>query len=64
MMKNKVCRYCKGPLMKIDRYGEVLIGCLHCNRWGRPGDETLALKMMKDDLEALRAREQKKHPSH
>ena len=30
-------------LMRIDHNGEVLIGCIDCNRWGRPGgrDETL-----------------------
>jgi hypothetical protein len=27
--------------MKIDRYGEVLIGCIDCNRWGHPGDKKL-----------------------
>ncbi len=37
-MSNKVCPYCDQPLMKIDRYGEVLIGCIDCNRWGHPGD--------------------------
>jgi hypothetical protein len=36
-MRNKVGRYCNRPLMKIDRYGEVLIGCIDCNRWGHPG---------------------------
>jgi hypothetical protein len=35
-MRNKVGRYCNRPLMKIDRYGEVLIGCIDCNRWGHP----------------------------
>jgi hypothetical protein len=30
-------------LMRIDHNAEVLIGCIDCNRWGRPGgrDETL-----------------------
>ena len=27
-MRNKVCRYCSSPLMKIDHYGDVLIGCV------------------------------------
>jgi len=33
----------RGVLMRIDHNGEVLIGCIDCNRWGRPGgrDETL-----------------------
>jgi hypothetical protein len=33
------CPYCNRPLMQIDHYGEVLVGCIHCNRWGHPGDE-------------------------
>jgi uncharacterized Zn finger protein (UPF0148 family) len=36
-MRNKICPHCGSPLMKIDHYGEVLIGCVHCNYWGRPG---------------------------
>jgi hypothetical protein len=48
--------------MEIDRYGEVLIGCIDCNRWGHPGDKTLTLELLQDDLEALRARQ--KHPPH
>jgi hypothetical protein len=63
-VRNKACRYCKGPLMKIDRYGEELIGCIACNRWGRPGDKKLALEMLEDDLEALRASVRRKHPPH
>jgi hypothetical protein len=41
--------------MKIDHYGEVLIGCAHCNYWGRPGDKRPIMEMLEDDLEALRA---------
>ena len=29
MVSNKVCPHCGSPLMKIDHYGEVLIGCVH-----------------------------------
>ena len=29
-MTDKVCPYCNRPLMKIDQYGEVLIGCIDC----------------------------------
>ena len=61
-MRNKVCRYCNGPLVEIDRYGERLVGCLACNRWGHPTDKKLTLKMLEEDLEALRALERKKHP--
>ncbi len=31
-----MCPYCNGPLMEIDHYGEMLVGCIHCNRWGHP----------------------------
>jgi hypothetical protein len=40
--------------MKIDHYGEALVDCLDCNRWGHPGDEKLVMELMTDDLEALR----------
>jgi hypothetical protein len=48
------CPYCHRRLTKIDYYGELLVGCIHCNRWGRPGDKTLIMELMEDDLEALR----------
>ena len=41
--------------MEIDHYGEVLAGCIHCNRWGRPGDEKLVMELLESDLEALKA---------
>ena len=55
-MSDKVCPYCNGPLMKIDHYGEVLVGCIDCNRWGHPGDDKLIMELMESDLEALRHR--------
>ncbi len=27
------CPHCNRPLIKIDYYGEVLVGCVECNRW-------------------------------
>jgi hypothetical protein len=36
--------YCNRPLIKIDHYGEMLVGCIHCNRWGHPGDEHLIME--------------------
>jgi hypothetical protein len=33
----------------------MLIGCVHCNYWGRPGDKKPITEMLEDDLEALRA---------
>ena len=64
MTPKKHCRYCNGLLMKIDRYGEILVGCIDCNRWGHPGDKKLTLQMLEEDLEALRACERQKHPPH
>jgi hypothetical protein len=49
------CPYCHRKLTQIDYYGERLVGCLQCNRWGKPGDKTLIMELMEDDLEALRA---------
>ena len=54
-VKDKTCRYCSRPLTKIDYYGEILVGCIGCNRGGRPDDKSLVMKLMEDDLEALRA---------
>jgi len=34
-------RYCHRTLIEIDHYGERLVGCIECNRWGRPGDDTV-----------------------
>ena len=52
-MSDQVCPHCNRPLIKIDYYGEVLVGSIDCNRWGHPGDDTL----MENDLEALRRSE-------
>jgi hypothetical protein len=46
------CPSCGSPLTKVDHYGEVLVGCVHCNYWGRPGDKKHILEMLEDDLEA------------
>jgi hypothetical protein len=54
-MRDNVCRYCNRQLMSIDYYGEMLIGCIDCNRWGRPDDKDLVMEFLEDDLEALRA---------
>jgi hypothetical protein len=41
---DQVCPHCNRPLMKIDHYGQMLIGCIDCNRWGHAGDtNTLGL---------------------
>jgi hypothetical protein len=36
--------------MKIDHYGQMLVGCLNCNRWGHPGDDKLVMELLPDDL--------------
>jgi hypothetical protein len=50
MVSNNVCPHCGSPLMKIDRYGEVLIGCIDCNRWGHSGDKKLTFELLCADL--------------
>jgi hypothetical protein len=54
-MSYQVCPYCNRPISQIDYYGEILIGCIECNRWGRPDDTRLVMELLEDDLEALRA---------
>src|SRR5262245_23517360 len=51
-MKNQACPTCGFPLIKIDYYGEVLVGCIDCNYWGCPGDKKLMMEMQEDDLES------------
>jgi hypothetical protein len=63
-MSNKACPNCGFPLIKIDRYGELLVGCLDCNYWGRPGDQKLTMEMLEDDLEALRESRRRRHPAN
>jgi len=36
--------------VKIDRYGELLIGCVERNRWGHLGDKKLTMQLLRDDL--------------
>jgi hypothetical protein len=50
------CPHCHRSLIEIDHYGERLIGCIDCNRWGHPGDEKLMIELTPEDLEALKAR--------
>jgi hypothetical protein len=52
---------CHRPLIEIDYYGERLIGCIDCNRWGKPGDATLPIQLREDDLETIRA---SRDPAH
>jgi hypothetical protein len=47
------CPNCKRSLTQIDYYGELLVGCIECNRWGHPDDKTLVMELLEDDLQAL-----------
>ena len=55
-MSDQVCPHCNRPLRRIDHYGEASDGCIDCNRWGHPGDETLIMELM-ESVEALRRSE-------
>jgi hypothetical protein len=48
------CHQCQEPLIEIDRYGERLIGCVVCNRWGWPGDKNLIMELSDEDIAALK----------
>jgi hypothetical protein len=50
--------------MRIGQNGEVLIGCIDCNRWGHPGDKKFIMDMMEEDLKALRASVRRRRPPH
>jgi hypothetical protein len=56
------CPYCCRPLVKIDYYGEGLIGCLECNKWGKPGDKTFVMELMEDNVAAVRASRERDLP--
>lgn len=47
------CPNCHGPLIEIDHYGDRLIGCIKCNRWGWPGSNKPFMELPEDDLQAL-----------
>ncbi len=57
MAVDDTCPNCYRPLIEIDHYGERLIGCLECNRWGWSGREHLFMELEEEDLKALK----KKH---
>jgi hypothetical protein len=46
------CTHCHQRLIELDHYGERLIGCIECNRWGRPGDATLPMQLRGDRASA------------
>ncbi len=47
------CPDCQRPLREIDHYGERLIGCVDCNRWGWPGSDKSFIALPEEDLQAL-----------
>jgi len=51
----KHCPHCHLPLI-VDRPFTASdgLGCLNCNKWGRPGDSNLVIELSDEDLEALR----------
>ena len=44
---------CGGELIDIDRYGELLTGCMECNRW-RSSKSAFAVELSPEDFRALR----------
>jgi hypothetical protein len=54
-MKVESCPSCARPLIEIDN-GELLFGCVECNRWTWRDSETISMSLPEDDLEALRKR--------
>ena len=34
----------------INSFGELLIGCISCSKWGRPGDRHLVIKSRRTTL--------------
>jgi len=50
MASDNNCPDCHRPLIEIDHYGERLIGCIQCNRWGWPGSDEPFMALPEDDL--------------
>ena len=44
------CPSCKGPLIEIDRYGELLLGCVECNRWTWRDSETISMALPEEGI--------------
>jgi hypothetical protein len=42
------------PLIEIDHYGERLIGCVRCNRWGWQPDKPFFMELPEEDIRAIR----------
>jgi hypothetical protein len=48
------CAGCNRPLIEIDHYGERLIGCVRCNRWGWQPDKPFFMELPEEDIRAIR----------
>jgi hypothetical protein len=53
MVDSTHCSQCNGMLIEIDFYGELLIGCIGCNRWTRDG--WLFIQLPEEELAALKS---------
>jgi hypothetical protein len=47
------CDTCGERLIEIDRFGELLTGCIECNRW-RNSRSAFIVELSVEDFEALR----------
>ena len=52
-MPDSACDKCHRPLTRIDFYGEVLEGCIHCNVWKDVANGVWR-KIPEEDIEALK----------
>jgi len=50
---SKICPRCKAPRIKIDRFGERLIGCVVCNLWTWPSTPSVSMALPENDLSGL-----------
>jgi hypothetical protein len=46
------CERCQQPLIKVDRYGEQLIGCIDCNCWRGTGS-AFVMDLSVEEIQAL-----------
>ena len=46
------CERCQQPLIKVDRYGEQLIGCIDCNCW-RGTRSAFVMDLSVEEIQAL-----------
>jgi hypothetical protein len=49
------CPRCNGSRIEIDRFGDRLLGCIECNRWTWPGNDSITMALPEEDLWTLKA---------